>query len=504
MTQAVSVRREGDIFQARMFWAKAARLLDPNCPIIKVGFERGPKSFDDLWVEYDPARGLQDQHGHPFWREHIQCKWHVRPDTYGHMHLIDPEFINAEKHSLLQKARQAQLDHAPNGTGSRFRLLTNWRVADPLRKLVIQRSSTLRLDDLFAGKTSRSETGQIRKVWCDHLGIDEDELRLFLRTLALSESVDSLEAIQDSLNDLFRGVGLRCVYGDQVAFPYDEIVFNWMAQGRQEFDRASLRDACAQEGLLQSAQGRQIVYGVKSFEHAIDQLSDRCVEVLNFVPNFNERLIRDDADWATTLYPDLRGFLLSAAKKSANLRLVLDTHVTLAFAAGSVLNVKSGCDIELEQRTGGRKIWKAGDSTPEPSWAHWSFERETLHAEGVGQVVVVSLTHDIEADVERYLAASLPNAARLLIARPSTGVGRSCVASGQHAVMLAEALVQRIAAEQAAGRQPIHLFIAGPNAFSFFLGQYQPGLGKTTLYEFDFEGCHGHDYTPSLTLPITS
>jgi len=118
--------------------------------------------------------------------------------------------------------------------------------------------------------------------------------------------------------------------------------------------------------------------------------------------------------------------------------------------------------------------------------------------------VVASLTHDIETDVKRYLAASLPNAARLLIARPSTGVGRSCVASGRHAVMLAEGLAQQIAAEQAIGRQPIHLFIAGPNAFTFFLGQYQPGLGKTTLYEFDFEGIHGHDYTPSLTLPITS
>lgn len=501
MTQAVSVRREGDIFQARMFWKKAACLLDPDCPIIKVGFERGPKSFDDLWVEYDPARCLQDQNGHPLRREYIQCKWHVRPDTYGHTHLIDPEFINAEKYSLLQKAREAQLAHAPDGIGSRFRLLTNWRVADPLRKLIIQRSSTLRLDDLFATKTDRSETGQIRKAWCGHLQINEDELRLFLRTLALSESVDSLEAVQDGLNDLFRGVGLRCVYGDQVAFPYDEIVFNWMAQGRQEFDRASFRDACAQEGLLQSGQDRPIVYGVKSFEHPIDQLSDRCVKVLNFVPNFNERLIHDDADWSATLYPALRGFLLSAAKKSS-LRLALDAHITLAFAAGSVLNVKSGCEIELEQRTGGRKIWKAGDSTPESSWASWVFEREDLRADGVGQVVVAALTHDIEADVKRHLAQSLPDAARILVARPSTGVGRGSVASGQHALMLAETLAQRIAAEQTAGRQPIHMFIAGPNAFTFFLGQYQPGLGKTTLYEFDFEGFHGGGYTPSLTLPV--
>lgn len=503
MTQAVSVRREGDIFQARMFWLKAARMLAPDCPIIKVGFEQGPKSFDDIWVEYDPARCLQDQEGRPLLREHIQCKWHVTPDTYGYAHLLDPEFINAEKHSFLQKARQAQVDHAPDGIGSRFRLLTNWRVADPLRKLIIQRSSTLSIDRLFATKTARSETGKIRKDWCDHLGIDEEELRVFARTLALSEAVDSLESVQEMLNDLFRGVGLQCVYGDQLVFPYDELVFNWMAQGRQEFDRASLREACAKEGLLQTAKGGGIVYGVKSFEHPIDQLGDRCVEVLNFVPNFNDRPIRDDADWSKTLYPALRAFLLSAAKKSDNLRLALDAHITLAFAAGSVLNVKSGCEVELEQRTGDRKIWRAGDSTADPSWATWTFEREILNPDGSGQVVIVSLTHDIVADVKRYLVGTFPSAGRILIARPASGVGGRCVASGQHALMLAESLAQRIATEQAVGRQTIHLFIAGPNVFTFFLGQQQPRLGQITLYEFDFEGFHGGSYTPSLTLPMT-
>lgn len=504
MTQAVTVRREGDIFQARMFWLKAARMLLPDCPIIKVGFEHGPKSFDDIWVEYDPKHHLQDQEGKPLLREHIQCKWHVTPDTYGHAHLLDPAFINAEKHSFLQKAYQAQITHAPLGIGSRFRLLTNWRVADPMRKLISKRSGTVRIDQLFATKTTRSETGKIRKDWSDHLGINEDELRVFARTLAFSEAVDTLDAVQDMLNDLFHGVGLQCAFGDQLVFPYDELVFNWMAQGRHEFDRVSLLHACEKEGLLQKAQTSPTVYGIKSFEHPIDQLNERCVEVLNFVPNFNDRLIRDNNDWSNTLYPALHNFLLSAAKKSQSLRLALDAHITLAFAAGSILNVKSGCEVELEQRTGGRKIWRAGDSTPIHSWPTWAFESEILDSDGVGQVVIVSLTHDIGAEVKHYLAGILPNIGRVLTARPTSGVSGRCVVSGQHALMLAESLAQRIATEQIAKRQPIHLFIAGPNAFTFFLGQQQPRLGLTTLYEFDFEGFHGGSYTPSLTLPITS
>jgi hypothetical protein len=70
----VAVRRDGDTFQARLFWLKG-RLLDPEGPIVRVGFESGPKGYDDIWTEYDPHRGLNDQEGRPLYREHIQCKW---------------------------------------------------------------------------------------------------------------------------------------------------------------------------------------------------------------------------------------------------------------------------------------------------------------------------------------------------------------------------------------------------------------------------------------------
>jgi len=118
VTQAVTARRDGDAFQARLFWWRAARLLDQDSPIIKVGFEMGPKSFDDIWVGYDPSRSPPDQNGLPLRREHIQCKWHVTPDSYGYAHLTDPEFINANAKSLLQRARAAQLEHAPRTLAS--------------------------------------------------------------------------------------------------------------------------------------------------------------------------------------------------------------------------------------------------------------------------------------------------------------------------------------------------------------------------------------------------
>src|SRR5262245_22422997 len=121
MTQAVTVRRDGDAFQARVFWWHAARLLDSESPLTRVAFEIGPKGFDDIWLEFAPSKGPLDQYGQPLRREHIQCKWHATPDSYGHAHLIDPEFINANARSFLQRARNAQLVSAPDGVGVRFR-----------------------------------------------------------------------------------------------------------------------------------------------------------------------------------------------------------------------------------------------------------------------------------------------------------------------------------------------------------------------------------------------
>jgi hypothetical protein len=504
MTQAVTVRRDGDTFQARMFWRYAARLLDPQGSIIRVGFESGPKSFDDIWLEFDPSRSPSDQYGNPLRKEHIQCKWHVTPDQYGYSHLIDPEFINANARSLLQRAWDAQQNFAPAGTGVRFKLLTNWRIerTDPLRKIISTRSGALRLERLFGTATDKSAVGAVRKVWREHLEIDEDELRLFAPTLSFGEATDSLDCIRDELDILFGYVGLRRIPANETAFPYDNLVFEWMAQGKQEFDRQSFRKACDQQGLLSQGSSRPLVFGVKSFEHPLDRLQDRCIDVLDFVPDFDERYIRSDADWSAKLYPTLKNFLITSASNANPLRLALDAHTTLAFAAGSVLNIKSGRNIQIEQRTLERKIWMAGDEARNNAWAEWIFDVEILDENALDIAVAISLTHDVAHDVKSYLSDSIPLVGKLLMARPVDGPGARTVVCGQHAFELAESLVGRINAERTKGRHPLHIFIAAPNTFTFFFGQRQHGLGKVTLYEYDFEGSNGGSYSASLSLPI--
>ncbi len=506
MTQAVAVRRDGDTFQARQFWLRAARLLDPQNRVARVGFESGPKSFDDIWIEYEEGQEPNAHDGAPLRREHLQCKWHVRPGTYGYADLIEPKFINASALSLLQRAYEAQLEHAPAGTGARFKLVTNWQIdrGDPLRPMVSTRSGGMRLDRLYRSKTDNSKDGAIRKAWREHLGIDEGALRVLARTLAFGEVSETLEDLRERLDEVFAVVGLARVPPKQSTVIYDDLVFRWMAQGRTEFDRESFRDACAREGLLRPSENRPRVYGVKSFEHALDRLEERCSDVLDLVPVFDQRYIRNDAEWRTRLYPELEAFLRGAARDGRRLRLALDAHTTLAFAAGSVLNIKSGRNVELEQRTLGRRVWAADDMPPDPEWPTLRESVQNLDRDQVDLAVALSITHDISDDVRQYVDAHLHCVGKILNLCPTGGASAQVVACGRHAfdlVQAAKAAIRRAKVQR--GRpSTTHVFVAGPNALTFFLGQQQPALGRVRLYEFDFEDGRGGSYSASLTLPL--
>jgi hypothetical protein len=247
-----------------------------------------------------------------------------------------------------------------------------------------------------------------------------------------------------------------------------------------------------------------VVFGVKSFEHATDPLEARCVRTLNLLPDFYERQVRPESDWTSVIYPKLRQFLLDAAKDHASLRLALDAHITLAVAAGSILNVKSGRTIELEQRTNGRQIWSPTDTDLDPSRAVWQATDESASSGTSDLILTVGLSTDPWPMVKAYLQREAIGYMHRLSLVPSTGTGAASVRSGRHAVALADDLVQRVSMLRASGSFSgrVHLFLAVPNGFSFLLGQRISRLGKLTLYEYDFEGLRTNSYEPSLQLPV--
>jgi hypothetical protein len=506
MAMANVARRHGDDFQARLFWLKASSLLDSKSPIIKVIYENGPKSFDDVCVEYDPAGAPMDHHGSPVLRRHTQCKWHSTAGVFGHDDLPLPSFINAKTHSLLQRSHAAQLAHAPDGTGSQFELFTNWRLkpGDPLIELVRKQTDALDLARLFDGTTDASRMGKVRKLWRQHLRIDDDALRLVARTMTIAERPESLESLRERLDDRFAVVGLRRIPPSETAFIYDDLVAKLLAQGRIEFDRSSFRILCERERLMDpSATPKQMLtLGVRSFVHPIDNLDERCPRIVDFLPYFEGRYIRNEADWQDRILPALIDFVCTAAREADALRVMLDAHASLAFAVGSVLNVKAGKAIEIEQRMGGRRFWSAQDVLVDPAWPKFSFEQEIHDHQGPDIALAVGLTHDVAQGARAFISAYRPEVGRTLHCRPEGGNSQMSVRCGRHAWMLAESAVQEVRRIRDAGyvRGRVHIFIAGPNGFTFFLGQQQEALGAVSLYEWDFEGRRGGTYLPSLAI----
>ena len=506
MAQANVPRRRGDDFQARIFWLNAASLLDPDSPVVRVAYEFGPKAFDDILIEYNPDQAPRDHDGVPICIEHIQCKWHTKASRFGYQELIDPTFINASRHSLLQRAYQAQLVHAPTGNGLRFVLKTNSRVRDedPLLELIGKSSDAINVEHLFVGKTDRSRTGKVRKLWREHLCIDDCELRKLIRVLAIAETNESLMDLRQRLDERFAVVGLKRVPPSQSAFLYDDLIVKLLAQGRVSFDRDSFREMALQEGILGKPANRECVpiIGVRSFMHPIDHLENRCHRILNLVPYFDGRYIRNDADWEERISPELREFVLDKASYADRLRLVLDTHVSLAFATGSLLNVKSGKQIEIEQRTGGRHFWSMDDATLDPTWPKFVFKDEII-SDSDEIAIAAGLTHDVSPAVRSFVRGKLQRVGRIIHCRPEGGASQQSVSCGRHAWQLAESVVRHLLSICNQGHRAslLHVFIAGPNGFTFFLGQ-QLVIRPACLYEWDFEYQRGGGYSLGLSVTV--
>lgn len=506
MTRAVIARRHGDDFQARLFWYHAALLLDRNGSVIRVAYETGPKAFDDIFIEYDPNRAPQDHEGRPVWRDYLQCKWHTTAGTFGFADLINPEFIGAARFSFLQRAHDAQRQHAPDGFGCRFCLVTNHRIQhdDPLIELVRKESDAIDIDKLFDGTTDRSRMGQVRKLWREHLEIDHVDLKLLVRVLSVREVPESLARLREQLNDRFARVGMLTVPDDKTGFHYDDLTAKLHAQGRVEFDRTTFHEFCRRERLLvPHGIGSDVLrLGIRSFMHPIDNIEDRCDEPpLNLVPYFDGRYLRNEGDWQRRIVPEVRSFVAEKARSTDSLRLVLDAHVSLAFAVGTILDDKCGKRIEIEQRGNGRKFWSADDSAADTNWPAFIFEEEVFDDRQDHMAVAISLTHEVDRAAHEYAQTQLPQVGRILYCRLGDGPSGLSVKCGRHARQLAEAVLRKLSERPwPKTRKPVHFFIAGPNAFAFFLGQLQPAMGPVCVYEWDFE--RQRDGTYSLGFAI--
>jgi CHAT domain-containing protein/CBASS immunity sensor of nucleotide second messenger signals len=239
-----------------------------------------------------------------------------------------------------------------------------------------------------------------------------------------------------------------------------------------------------------------LLLGIRSRE----PWGDRPETTLDLRGPFDGRKIQDPALWQTEILPRLKEFLHDAAKDRRPLHLDFAAHASIAFAAGWILEAKSGLDVTIRQRQQDRpdEHWNPDDA-PLPEGPFWKAEDDLMLDESAVDVAVAAgITWPVLADVRAYLDRERLPIRRLVMATLSPEPSPSAVKSGAHCLALAQTLALRIRTRTAEEHQgTLHLFLAGPNVFPFYLGQLARGLGRIQMYELGEE----RTYRPSIRLP---
>ncbi|HEU5406391.1 MAG TPA: SAVED domain-containing protein, partial [Nitrospira sp.] len=486
MVHAVGARTQGDDYQARVFWLNACRLLMPNSKVVRVVYENPDTLyFDDVAVYYDCDVAIE--RGEYCKSDHFQVKFHVdHSGRFTYQSLTDPAFIGAKKMSLLQRVHDFIGSHSDS---CRLYIVAPWGIedGDPLNKLVSCTGGEIRLRQLF------SDDAAMRKVkehWAGHLNLNDTESFVrSVRPIRMEISYFTLESLQSQLNAKLQCAGLVTLDESHHHNPYDDLIRKWQQSGRTSFTREELIGLCKKEGLWagpKQEESRRI--GIRSFVRWAEHMEDDTALLLSLDDLFDEREINDPNSWNDAIPPKLEEFV-EMLERGVSYELRLDTHSSVAFAAGRCLNPKRGIEIGTIQRVLGREVlWKPGlnTATAQPDTV-WKIESKILHEDSKDVALVLNVSQDATADVITFVQKH-PEIRRVLILSVLPAIGSTAVKDGNHCLQLAQAVSTILKQRSGPEREGVlHIFAAVPNGFMFLLGQLSQGFGKTALYEYNFD-----------------
>jgi hypothetical protein len=506
MADAVLPRWHGDNYQARVFWENALNLLDDGTScIVEVTFEAdGPKAFDDVVVRYNPA--VVRSGAERITADYHQVKWHVEyGGRFGFVDFIDPAFIGATSFSILQRLKEARVKA---GAGACFSFITTYRIADgdPLGELISANDRSLLVEKLFDGtKTDGSRMGAVRKLWREHLGLpDNDALREVLTGFRIFDGHRSLEELKESITWRAKTVGIITTSPTSSDFRLDELARALKKRGLSSFTRETFKQLCKDEALLAEIIATADPYlpvAVRSFLGLASDIVGALPEhTLLLTDSFKQRYLRDDLDWQRDIRPKVEDFLRAKVVESSKLRLILDAHASVAFLAGSVLDVKSGVSVKLVQKGRvGSRVWRADDGSEKEAAAFQITEAKL--GDGPEIAVAISVAQSAEPATRAYCAASLPKVGRLITFALPTGPGMQGVRGGGHAASLAEAIANHLRHIKGTDIDTVaHIFAAAPNALVFYFGQQHQAIAPCVVYEYDFDRRGNKSYQSSMII----
>lgn len=461
MSNAPVALLQGHDYQARYFWVHASQLRHPDHPnFVEVSYEAdGPKGFDDVIVRYSPGR--RSTGPRRIVADHHQIKFHVTAkNTFGYEDLVRPDFTGASSVSILERLKEAKEKADPD---SAFTLVTTDRITngDQLCDLQSKVDNELRLDKLFVNGGDRSRMGKVRKLWRDHLGVDDVVLREVLESFRIEDGHTTLEAMRDEVNERFRVVGLITDH-ESMEFKFDGVAKQLKVKGINTLTRQSFEELCVDEKWIRLGEPDQVVTTValRSFsDGAVADLDATAERTLSLLSQFERRRLRDGADWNRDLLPEVKAFFEGLKGLNGHVRLSLNAHSSLAFLAGDILGFKSGVPVEIVQRgRTGPSVWRADDGMGGPPLDIVARQM----SDGVDLALAVSLTRDSLAEVQDYVASSLPGVGSIMDVRPSAGQGQAAVAGGMHAAAMADQIAEAVRSARLKVGATVHVFVSGP------------------------------------------
>jgi len=239
---------------------------------------------------------------------------------------------------------------------------------------------------------------------------------------------------------------------------------------------------------------------VRSFNWVRKMDSTQVQYAFDLADKFNIRSLKSEFEWKQDVYDELESFLRSSTDNENAYELYLDTHMSIAFSAGRILNTKQGINAFPIQKTiSGEIVW---DVNPFDSnkYSGWDISHTQLDDGVFDSVIVLNVTHDITSHVQEYIDEMNLKVGRLINCHLNkNGATNFSISNGTHAARLASSiygvLAQRSTPER---RATLHVFASAPNAFMFFLGQVSVSLGKIIIYEYDFEQQNSCTYEPAI------
>lgn len=238
--------------------------------------------------------------------------------------------------------------------------------------------------------------------------------------------------------------------------------------------------------------------GIRSFVRWSEHLEDTTDAMLDLSASFNDRTLKDERSWSEDVVQGTKAFLLENAKTGSKIELEMHAHLSIAFAAGFCLPSKAGVDSCFMQNA--RQRWTSWSDVASTT-PLWKTQLDETEIKEKSLAVAVSVTHNVAAEVEKFLSGSDDESYARAFIEPTTGLGATAIKDGAHAWAMAQELVAYLKELKVKYNPPdIHLFGAVPAGLMFFIGQLAGALGEIVLYEYDF-GAASPTYKAAVRLP---